>query len=130
MAILQLFVYLTTVRLFYFEIDFYLHINLNYSNILNTRKFIELETYGIFIVFDIWKCWKFAIFRNWTFSKIWWFSRFENLGDSRNFPNCKFLELSKLKIFLELSELQICWNFPNCKFLVIFHIKNSWNCPN
>ena len=89
--------------------------------------------------------WKYTIFRNWTTSEIWWFSKLQNLGNFWNseieivwnFRNWKFLEFLKLEIFgiIQIANFRNFQNykfskFPKLQIFRFFQTTNFFNFPN
>ena len=61
--------------------------------------------------------------------RIFYFSKLENLGNLRNFANCKFFEYLKLEIF-EMFQIGNFVELAKLQIFGIFEIENFSNFPN
>ena len=68
-----------------------------------------MDIFGILIVFQIEKFFKFVNFWNWVISEIWLFYEFFNNGKFDEFRSCKIWDISGIVKFFKF------WNFSNWK---------------
>ena len=76
-------------------------------NIEQTNNSKICQFFGISIIFQIVKFWKFFNFSNLRISKIWWFSHLIIYGNLGNWIISKIFNISKFGILLNILGVQI-----------------------